>query len=117
MRIRTLPKQGFTNLTIGRDLHTQLTVGARTHGNLGIPNYLTRLLSGQMGSTVLRTEEVKGEVPFSRMGESGPGGIRTHDLRLRRPPSWSWLDYRPQKTHSRYPYNGYNLAPEPYFQS
>ena len=28
--------------------------------------------------------------------ESGPGGIRTHDLRLRRPPSWSWLDYRPR---------------------
>jgi len=82
MRIRTLPKQGFTNLTIGRDLYTQLTVGARTHGNLGIPNYLSRLLSGQMGSsTVLRTEEVKSEVPFSRMGESGPGGIRTHDLR------------------------------------
>jgi len=27
---------------------------------------------------------------------SGLGGIRTHDLRLRRPPSWSWLDYQPR---------------------
>src|SRR5438132_13915464 len=32
----------------------------------------------------------------SGWGCGGPGGIRTHDLRLRRPPSWSWLDYRPR---------------------
>src|SRR6266566_371660 len=27
----------------------------------------------------------------------GPGGIRTHDFGLRRPTSWSWLDYGPEK--------------------
>lgn len=26
----------------------------------------------------------------------GPGGIRTHDFGLRRPTSWSWLDYGPR---------------------
>src|SRR5712692_8483073 len=31
----------------------------------------------------------------SKMVCGGLGGIRTHDLRLRRPPSWSWLDYQP----------------------
>src|SRR5207249_4630233 len=33
----------------------------------------------------------------------GPGGIRTHDLRLRRPPSWSWLDYRPRAPQPNHP--------------
>src|SRR5713226_5080245 len=36
----------------------------------------------------------------SKMDCGGLGGIRTHDLRLRRPPSWSWLDYQPVK-HER----------------
>ena len=98
-RVRNLPKRGFTNLTISRDLYGQLTAGARMHGDSGIPNYLTWLLSEtrkKIGvSTVLRTDGVKNEVPFEIAESGGPGGIRTHDLRLRRPPSWSWLDYRP----------------------
>src|SRR2546422_2512003 len=60
---------------------------------------LTWLLSGSPGkidgSTVLRTEGVQNEIPFAKAQVGGPGGIRTHDLRLRRPPSWSWLDYQP----------------------
>src|SRR5206468_11886643 len=101
---------GFTNLTISRDLYTQLTAGARTHGDSGIPNYLTWLLSGSPGkidgSTVLRTEGVQNEIPFAKAQVGGPGGIRTHDLRLRRPPSWSWLDYRPlRRATDSFPYN------------
>ncbi len=67
---------------------------------MGIPNYLIWLLSGSPGkiggSTVLRTEGVQNATQISQTERGGPGGIRTHDLRLRRPPSWSWLDYRPR---------------------
>ena len=97
-RVRNLPKPGFTNLTIRRDLYAHLTTAARAHGSpvsrvisvtsLGNPEKIG-------SSTVLRTDGVKNEVPFEIAEGGGPGGIRTHDLRLRRPPSWSWLDYRP----------------------
>src|SRR5438034_11389184 len=57
-RVRNLPKPGFTNLTIRRDLYAHLTTAARAHGSpvsrvisvtsLGNPEKIG-------GSTVLRT--------------------------------------------------------------
>src|SRR5437867_12693090 len=40
-RVRNLPKPGFTNLTIRRDLYPHLTAAARVHGYPGIPSYLS----------------------------------------------------------------------------
>src|SRR5947199_9370037 len=40
LRVRNLPKLGFTNLTIGRDLYAHLTEAARAHGSPSIPSYL-----------------------------------------------------------------------------
>ena len=40
-RVRDLPKPGFTNLTIRRDLYPHLTAAARVHGYPGIPSYLS----------------------------------------------------------------------------
>src|SRR2546422_4977177 len=39
--------------------------------------------------------ETLDRVPLCRIFGGGPGGIRTHDFGLRRPTSWSWLDYGP----------------------
>src|SRR5438046_5330996 len=40
-RVRDLPKPGFTNLTIRRDLYPHLTAATRVHGYPGIPSYLS----------------------------------------------------------------------------
>src|SRR2546430_15073511 len=42
-RVRNLPKPGFTNLTIRRDLYAHLTTAARAHGSPGIPSHLSDL--------------------------------------------------------------------------
>src|SRR5207249_9383472 len=65
--------------TISRDLYTQLTAEARAHGDLGIPNYLTWLLSGSPGkiggSTVLRTEEVQNRPKSHKRNVAGRVGF------------------------------------------
>src|SRR3989442_5451205 len=53
-----MPKQGFTNLTVSRDLYAQLTNLAKSNGNVSIPHFLENQIAG---STVLRTNGVQNE--------------------------------------------------------
>ena len=56
--MRTLPKLGFTNLTVSRDLYSRLTYLAKSNGDAGIP----RSLENQFArSTVLQPKEAQNE--------------------------------------------------------
>ena len=53
---RTLPKPGFTNLTVSRDLYARLTYLAKSNGDAGIPRFLENQIAR---STVLQPKETQ----------------------------------------------------------
>src|SRR5437899_2170968 len=99
-RVRTLPKPGFTNLTLSRDLYARLTYLARSNGDVGIPRFLENQFARstvlqpiglQNGPGSLLPREKAGRVGFEpticgsagrRLGPGSTTGPLTPDTRI-----------------------------------